>query len=1072
MKRLKKSLKIYIVFSGILIVSCNHYKDYSDIPFEEKESPPWENPNVCEINRESPHAHFIPFANLQQARRSDKWQSPMVQSLNGLWKFHLSKNLQERPYWFFKDDYDTRNWNEIKVPANWEMEGYDYPIYVNITYPHAKTPPEIQDHYNPVGSYKQTFIIPENWKKKEIFLHFGAASSMLNVWINEQYVGYSEDSKTPAEFNITNYLKKGKNSIAVEIHRWCDGSYLEDQDFWRMSGMTRDVYLIARNRQRIKDFRINAGLDKNYTTGIFSLNLDILNTINNKDPLKVDAVIYDNDKIVKKFTEKIEEKKQNIHFSTEIHGVKKWSAEDPNLYELIITLKNRNGILEVIRQDIGFRTVEIKNATLLINGKYVYLKGVNLHEHDEINGHVVDKETMLKDIKTMKENNINAVRTSHYPQPVLWYELCNKYGLYIIDEANIESHGMGYGEESLAKDPAWEKAHLFRTRNMFERDKNQPCIIIWSLGNEAGNGINFQATYNFLKSLDKTRPVQYERAVHEANTDIFCPMYMSIENMERYTKERAEKPLIQCEYAHAMGNSVGNLQDYWNLIENHEVLQGGFIWDWVEQGILTTNEEGEKFWAYGGDFGPDTVPSDGNFCLNGLVNPDRSLKPHIREVKKVYQYIDFLPVNLQDGLINIKNNYAFRNLSCFNFYWEIIGDGKVINSGEAGNVNTKPEESTAFKIDSYPEPEQGVEYFLNLKAKLKNPDGILNKGTILAAEQFKLPIYTDPPKINMDQIPDISVTEQKNIIAVKGKGFSITFDKKAGVISNFKNEKTEFLKTGLVPDFWRAPTDNDLGNQLHKRSRIWRKAGERRKTTNVKIIQKTKNISEIIFDFDLLSESEEKIANYQSKYTIYGTGDIVINNHFKMTKKNLPEIVRMGMNLVMPRKFDQMKWLGRGPHESYQDRKTSTFTGLYEGSVNDQYYPYIRPQENGNKTDVRWLVIYDKNNNGLFFQGIPLLEISAHHNIMEDFESHERTDGRYVNGVRVVNRHTTDVKPRDLTSVNIDFKQMGVGGDNSWSAWTHDEYRLTEKEYSYSFRMKIINEDDDPLNLAKVKPWN
>jgi len=1072
MRSLKNSLKIYIVLSGVFIISCNQYKDYSDIPFEEKENPPWENPGVCEINREPPHAHFIPYANPEQARTGSKWQSPMIQSLNGLWKFHLSKNLSERPYWFFKDDFDTRNWDEIKVPANWEMEGYDYPIYVNITYPHAKTPPEIQDHYNPVGSYKQTFTIPENWKEKEIFLHFGAASSMLNVWINEEYVGYSEDSKTPAEFNISGYLKKGENSLAVEIHRWCDGSYLEDQDFWRMSGMTRDVYLIARNRQRIQDFKINAGLDKNYTTGIFSMNLDILNVINNTTPLKVVATIYDKDKIVKEFTEEIKEEKQNIHFSALIPDVKKWSAEYPNLYELIITLTNNNGVLEVIRQDVGFRTVEIKNETLLINGKYVYLKGVNLHEHDDINGHVVDKETMLKDIKTMKENNINAVRTSHYPQPVLWYELCNKYGLYIIDEANIESHGMGYGEESLAKDPSWKKAHLYRTRNMFERDKNQPGIIIWSLGNEAGNGVNFQATYDFLKSVDDTRPVQYERAVHESNTDIFCPMYMRIENMEQYAEEKAQKPLIQCEYAHAMGNSAGNLQDYWDLIENHEVMQGGFIWDWVEQGILTTNDEGEEFWAYGGDFGPDTVPSDGNFCCNGLVNPDRSLKPHIREVKKVYQYIDFIPVDLKNGLINIKNKYAFRNLSSFNFSWEITGDGKVFNSGETGDINIKPGESAKFKVGSYPNPEPGTEYFLNLKASLKNAEGILDKGTVLAAGQFKLPLYTEPSKLNVDQIPEMSVNEVDNIILVSGKDFSITFDKTDGVISSFKNKETEFLKSGPVPDFWRAPTDNDLGNNLHKRSRVWRNAGKRRKTTNVKIIQKTKNLSEIIFDFDLFNNSEEKIADYQSKYIIYGTGDIVVNNHFEMDKENLPEIVRMGMNLVMPRRFDQMKWLGRGPHESYQDRKTSAFTGLYNGNVSDQYYPYIRPQENGNKTDVRWLVISDRNGNGLFFQGIPLLEVSAHHNIMEDFETAERTDGRYVNGERVVNRHTTDVKPRNLTSVNIDYKQMGVGGDNSWGAWTHDEYRLTEKEYSYSFRMKIINEDEDPLNLAKVKIWN
>jgi beta-galactosidase len=1063
---------IITVIAEIFTISCNRYKDYSGVPYEDIQNPPWEDPSVNEINREEPRAGFIPYASLDQARSEDKWQSPMIQSLNGTWKFHLSENLKERPYWFFKDDFDIRHWDDIEVPSNWETEGYDYPIYVNITYPHEKTPPHIQDHYNPVGSYKRTFTIPDSWKDKDVILHFGAASSNLSVWVNEQFAAYSEDSKTPAEFNITDCLKKGKNSLAVEIHRWCDGSYLEDQDFWRLSGMTRDVYLMARNRQRIEDFRINAGLDKAYSTGLFSLDLDIFNAQDEISSLIVEAAIYDEGKIIREFTAEIEQGSRETTFSDRFPDVKKWSAEYPNLYELVITLKKGNEVLEVIRQDVGFRTVEIKDSTLLINGKYVYLKGANLHEHHEVKGHVVDKETMLKDIKTMKENNLNAVRTSHYPQPELWYELCNKYGLYIIDEANIESHGMGYGKESLGKDPVWKDAHLFRTRNMFERDKNQPAVIIWSLGNEAGNGVNFYATYDYLKSVDKTRPVQYERAIHESNTDIFCPMYMRIEAMEQYATERAEKPLILCEYAHAMGNSVGNLRDYWDLIEKHKVLQGGFIWDWVEQGLLTTNDEGEKFWAYGGDFGPDTVPSDGNFCCNGLVNPDRTLKPHIQEVKKVYQYIDFIPSNLNEGEITIKNKYAFRNLADFNFSWEISGDGKIVKSGEIKDLSAEPGEIVPVGFDTSFDPLAGVEYFLNLKAALKKPDGLLSTGTILATEQFKLPFFIEIPAVKPDETGKVSVSEQTNTIIVSGENFTVTFDKINGVISSIKNGETEYIKNGPVPNFWRAPTDNDFGNRLHERSRIWREAGKNRKIRNVKVIRSNHNLGEIIFYFDLVNPADEKIASYQSNYKVFGSGDIIVRNNFEMARENLPEIVRMGMNLIMPRKFDQMAWSGRGPHENYQDRKTSAFVGLYEGSVSDQYYPYIRPQENGNKTDVRWLAIRDQSGNGLFFQGMPLLEVSAHHNIMEDFESDERTDGRYVDGVRVKNRHTTDVKPRDLTSVNIDYKQMGVGGDNSWGAWTHDKYRLTEKEYSYSFRIKIINPDENPQELAKMKLWN
>lgn len=1063
----QKLLFSFLFLSSIVLASCNHYSDYSNIPWEEQENPPWENPKVNEINRQMPRARFIPFANVEQARSEDKWKSPMIQSLNGMWKFHLAQNPAERPYWFFKDDFDTRNWDEIKVPSNWEREGYDYPIYVNIKYPHKKTPPKIQEHYNPVGSYKRTFEIPSNWKGKEVILHFGAASSMLNVWVNEEFVGYSEDSKTPAEFNITKYLKPGENSLAVEIFRWCDGSYLEDQDFWRMSGMTRDVYLLARGQQQIQDFRVISGLDETYTDGIFSLDVDVMNLGEKTGSTEIEVVLNDNGNEVASFSEKVNSGKQNIPFQAQIPQVKKWSAEYPNLYELIITLKNADGIVEVIRHEVGFRTVEIKDAKLLINGQYVYLKGANLHEHHDVTGHVVNKETMLKDILTMKAHNLNAVRTSHYPQPELWYELCNKYGLYVIGEANIESHGMGYGEESLAKDPDWKEAHLYRTRNMFERDKNQPSIIIWSLGNEAGNGVNFYATYDYLKSADQTRPVQYERAILEYNTDIFCPMYMRIEGMEKYAQSNPERPLIQCEYAHAMGNSVGNLQDYWDVIEKYDVLQGGFIWDWVDQGLLTTNEDGEEFWAYGGDFGPDTVPSDGNFCLNGLVNPDRGVKPHLLEVKKVYQYIGFEPADLKNGVINIKNKYAFRNLSDFSFTWEITGDGNVVKSGTLDEIEALPGEVVPANIDVSLNAEPGVEYFLNLKAMLKNRDGLLEAGTELAAEQFKLPVFVPAGKVNRANFPAIAVDENDNSITVTGENFSVAFDKNAGAMSSYKKGETEFLESGPVPNFWRAPIDNDFGNNLHKRSRVWREAEKNRQVAAVSVNQKAGNVAEVEFKFNLVNEAGEKIADYNSVYTVYGSGDVVVNNHFKMTKDDLPEIVRMGMNLIMPRRFDQMAWLGRGPHESYWDRKTSAFVGLYEGSVADQYWAYLRPQENGNKTDVRWLAITDSNGNGLFFGGMPLLEVSAHHNLQEDFESVERSFNNQPGETPALNRHTTDVKPRDLTSVNVDYKQMGVGGDNSWGAWTHDQYRLTEKEYRYSFRMRAISTGENPTELAK-----
>jgi beta-galactosidase len=1092
----------FLLLAAILVtmVSCK-YKDYSQVPFTEPSPAPWEDPVINQINKLPPRAHFIPFAAVEQARTEDKWQSPFLMSLNGMWKFNLAQKPSERPYWFFMDDFDTRAWKEIKVPANWELEGYDYPIYVNVKYPHKRTPPKIQDFYNPVGSYKRTFTIPENWQGKEVVLHIGAASSMVNVWVNGQFVGYSEDSKTPAEFNITQFLKKGENSLAIEIFRWCDGSYLEDQDFWRMSGITRDIYLVARAEQQVQNFRVISVLDSTYTNGVFSLNIDVLNLGEAAANTVVEAVLSEveysvsaidkniekeaagvkvsgsvhgqitttSSKTIETFNKPLTAGKTNVVFEANIPNVKKWSAEIPNLYELVITVKNGENVVEVIRQDVGFRTSEIKNGNLLINGKYVYLKGANIHEHHDKNGHYQDKETMLLDIKTMKAYNLNAVRTSHYPEPELWYELCNKYGLYLIDEANIESHGMGYGRESLAKDSTWKEAHLYRTKNMFERDKNQPSIIIWSLGNEAGNGVNFYATYDYLKAIDPTRPVQYERSGLEYNTDIFCPMYARIHNMEDYAKTNPNRPLIQCEYAHAMGNSVGNLQDYWDVIEKYPALQGGFIWDWVDQGLLATDSAGVNFWKYGGDFGPDTVPSDGNFCCNGLVSPDRTVKPHLLEVKKVYQYIGFKPVDLKKGTIEIKNKYAFLNLSAFDFNWEIVGDGQVVKNGTFSDVNLEPGQTSVVNFDNNFEPVAGVEYFLNVNAKLKNNWSLLEAGTELAAEQFVLPVFVAVQPVNKAAFPAVNVQDSENSVTIAGEGFAVAFDKKAGVMTSFKKGDAELLKSGPVPNFWRAPTDNDFGNGLHRRSRVWRTAGETRKVADVTVTQKAKNSAEVVFKFDLVNDSNQVIAAYQSVYTVLGSGDVLVDNSFKMTKEDLPEIVRMGMNLEMPRKYDQFTYLGRGPQESYWDRKTSAFVGLYKQTVAEQYWQYVRPQENGNKTDVRWAAVTDTNGNGLLFVGLPLLEVSAHHNLLEDFESEIRSFDNQPNVTPAVNRHINDVKPRELTSVNIDYKQMGVGGDDSWGARTHEQYRLTAKEYKYSFRMKAIAAGEKPEELAKEK---
>ena len=1068
MTRLQQSLMTVSVALTIGFSSCSQSK-YEGVEFKEKVPADWENQAVFNINREAPRAWFVPFQDMDRVIESGLWESNLIQSLNGSWKFHLSQNPGERPFYFFKDDYDTRDWNQIPVPSNWEMEGYDYPIYTNVQYPHEKNPPLMQKHYNPTGSYKTEFTLPDAWEGKKIYLHFGAVSSAMYVWVNEQKVGYSEDSKTPAEFNITSYIKPGKNTLAVEVYKWSDASYLEDQDFWRMGGITRDVFLMARDPRHIRDFRVIAGLDDSYRDGTFNLEVEVVNLDENTNFAgSVQAkLVDDQDQVL--MDESIEVAMMDgtgvASFEKTFSSVRKWSAEIPNLYQLVLTLKDEDGVvIEAIKQDVGFRTVEISDGTLLVNGQYVYLKGVNLHEHHDVNGHVMDEQTMLKDIQLMKSHNLNAVRTSHYPQPERWYELCNIYGLYLVDEANIESHGMGYGEQSLAKDSTWMASHLFRTENMFERDKNQPSIIIWSLGNEAGNGVNFHATYNYLKENDSTRPVQYERALLEENTDIFCPMYMRMEQMERYAKGEAgvpSRPLIQCEYAHAMGNSVGNLQDYWDLIEKYDALQGGFIWDWVDQGLLTTNDEGEEYWAYGGDFGPEEVPSDGNFCNNGVVNPDRGIKPTLLEVKKVYQHIGFSARDLRKGIVTLENKYSFLNLDQFKFEWVIRSEGETLQSGTIDNVTLIPGEKKEFNLGYNIDPQEGNEYFLNIAASLKSTDGLVDAGTVISREQFQLP-YTTSAIPDQRELPSLSYKKSKELITVSGESFEWQFDKEQGLISRFKFEGHELFLSGPVPNFWRAPIDNDFGNNNHRKAQVWRKAGERREVQSVKV--KQDNSGSVIIDviFLLKDTDGEPIADYTSQYLINGLGEVTVTNAFEMTAEELPEIPRFGMNMVMPREFETITWLGRGPHESYWDRKTSAFVDLYSGTVADQFWPYIRPQENGNKEDVRWAAITNKESVGLLFKGIPLINVSVHHNLMEDLESPERTDGRHVKGIKPLNRHTIDVVPRDLTSVNIDYKQMGVGGDNSWGATTHPGYRLTEHAYSYSFKIVPITDFQTP----------
>lgn len=1045
------SLRILLFLA--LITSCSVKHKYNNLSWKEDSNPNWENPEVFQVNKEAPRSYFIPYVNEDDVLKDEHAASPFYQSLNGKWKFNWVKKPADRPYYFFKTDYDDSDWDFINVPANWELEGYGVPIYTNVKYPHEKTPPKIQEHYNPVGSYRTTFTVDALDASEEVFLHFGAVSSAMNVWVNGEKVGYSEGSKTPAEFNITKYLKKGENVLAVEVFRWSNASYIEDQDFWRLSGITRDVFLLKRNKIHIRDFWVKAGLVNNHMDGNFNLNIE-LNAPSSKG-FQVEIKLLD--AVKKTIYSDRKEIKDKATFNAQIPNIKQWNAENPYLYHVIINLNDEKGnLIETVGTEVGFRTVSIKNGQLQINGKSIYVKGVNLHEHHDRTGHFVDKETILKDIKTMKLFNINAVRTSHYPQPDWFYKICNQYGMYVVDEANVETHGMGashQGPFDTIQHPAyrkeWENAHMARFKSVVERDKNHPSVIIWSLGNEAGNGPVFFKGYEWMKKRDTTRLVQFEQAGLESNTDIVAPMYASISSIEEYAKSHTDRPYILCEYAHAMGNSVGNLQDYWDVIKKHDVLQGGFIWDWVDQGLVKTSENGEEYWAYGGDFGPKDVPSDGNFCLNGLVDPDRTPKPALFEVKKVHQFINFEQKKKGSSTYKITNEYDFTNLKNYSFRWILLKNGVEVEQGELDELHVLPASSIEVNIP-YSKVDHTNEYILTLAAFTKEEKNLVPANHEVAWEQFQL---TEMVTNQLQQTTNKLVTKSTDSqIKISNDHIAITFDKRSGIMTNLSYSGGENLlheANGFTPNFWRAPTDNDFGNDLHKRSKDWRYATKNRELQSIQSYDREGN-AEVLVIYKLKNEAGNELAIQQISYTISGNGEILVNTNFTR-QENTPDIPRLGLNIQLKNSYQNLSWYGKGPHESYWDRKTGAKIGSYSGKVKDQYWAYIRPQENGNKSDVRWFSLTNEMGQGLLVKGIPTVDFSVHHNLMEDFESLERTDGRHRDGAVVKNRHTIDVQPRDVVSVNIDYKQMGVGGDNSWGAHTHDQYKLLNQSYNFSF---------------------
>ncbi len=1013
--------------------------------------PDWENPLLTGINNEPPRATFFPYNSEEAALKNDWISSSDILMLNGIWKFYWSENPGKKPEEFYLNSFDVSGWKDIKVPSTIEIQGYGYPVYTNSGYEFEHLmkpdPPYVPQDYNPVASYRTDFTLPDLWEGKQVFLRFEAVKSFMYVYLNDQRIGMGKDGKTPVEFNVTQYIRDGINTLGVEVYRWCDGTYLECQDMWRMSGINRDVYLYAAPETSIRDFFAIGDLTDNYKNGLFKLTTIVKNyDKSGAFTGKLSVSLYESkDSKDPLFTENIPitvgiATEDTFTYARKIQDPRKWSAELPNLYHLVIALKDKKGnLIESTGCRIGFRTSEVKDGLFLVNGIPVRLKGVNRHESDPVTGHWISEERMIQDIKMMKEANINTVRTCHYPDDPYWYELCDEYGLYVIDEANIESHGMGYDpDKTLGNNPEWLKAHLDRTARMFGRDKNHPSVMIWSLGNEAGNGCNFVSTYEWLKKSDRSRPVQYERAEQAYNTDIFCPMYWGIWDLGFYGYTRQFRPLILCEYAHSMGNSTGNFQDYWDMIEKYPQLQGGCIWDWVDQGLYAQDSTGREYWAFGGDYGPANVPSDGNFMCNGIVWPDRKPHPAYWEVKKVYQSVKFVPGDLSIPSLEIINKYDFYDLNGTEVEWEVTANGKQVSTGKIPGFTIDPKGKRLISLPiQYLEILPYNEYFLNVYLKTTSTVGLLESGHILASEQFSLPWTRLSEEEFKEDQPPLKLTTNNEMIELTGKDFSLRFDKSTGTIHSYEFSGTEIFTRGPLPNFRRALTDNDIGSKMYKRSKIWFDASENRTVSSVDIKSKRED-TQIVVNFGFPgSDITEKVI-----YQVSPSGEIRITSTIIPAGEKIPDMPRFGLNMQIRADFQKVAWYGRGPWENYWDRNTSAFVGRYESTVYEQFTPYVRPQENGYKTDVRWITL-ENENLGIRFSGEPYICFSA---LPYTFEQ--------MNGFKQCCKHVNDLEREDFVDLNIDYRQMGVGGDDSWGARTHEKYTLPAKEYSYSFTIK------------------
>ncbi|MDD3038934.1 glycoside hydrolase family 2 TIM barrel-domain containing protein [Bacteroides sp.] len=1096
--------------------------------------PYWQDIQVVAVNKEYPRTSFMTYDNHTDALTGKFEKSNYYQSLNGIWKFFFVDSYKDLPDNITDPSTNTDSWKDIKVPGNWEVQGHGVAIYTNHGYefkPRNPEPPTLPEN-NPVGVYRRNIDIPANWDGRDIYLHLSGAKSGVYVYINGQEVGYSEDSKNPAEFLINKYVKPGKNVLTLKIFRWSTGSYLECQDFWRISGIERDVYLYSQPKVAIKDFRVKSSLDDTYKNGIFKLEMDIRNRSNqaSKDYI-IGYQLIDpkTDKMIANFQfNTTVQANQTITVPTiskelEIPNIKTWSSEEPNLYKLLMYIKEGEKIVEIVPFNVGFRRIEIKPieqqsangkpyVCLFINGQPLKLKGVNIHEHNPETGHYVTEDLMRRDFELMKQHNLNSVRLCHYSQDRRFYELCDEYGLYVYDEANIESHGMYYDLRkggTLGNNPEWLKPHMDRTINMFERNKNYPSVTIWSLGNEAGNGYNFYQTYLWVKEADKNmmaRPVNYERAQWEWNSDMYVPQYPGANWLENIGKNGSDRPVAPSEYAHAMGNSTGNIWGQWQAIYKYPNLQGGYIWDWVDQGILQKDKNGKEYWAYGGDFGVN-APSDGNFLCNGLVNPDRTPHPAMAEVKYVHQNVGFEAIDATTGKFKITNRFYFTNLKKYQIHYGILANDKIIKSGKV-SLDIAPQASQEFIVPVQGLKSQpGVEYFVNFNVITVEPEPLVPAGYDIAYDQFRIPIQGEKSFFKASGPALISIDKWDELIATSPK-VNFVFNKKSGLVTSYKVDGIEYFKDGfgIQPNFWRAPTDNDYGNGAPKRLQVWKQSSKNFQVTDASITKEEKAM--IIKATYLLAAGNL----YTVTYKIYPNGVVNVNAYFSSTDMQPTEtevseatrmatftpgsdaarkaaskleVPRIGVRFRLPAQMNNVQYFGRGPEENYIDRNHGTIVGIYKTTADNMYFNYVRPQENGHHTDTRWIALSSNNGNGLAIIADSLIGFNALRNSIEDFDSEEAHSRPYQwsnftpqevanhdensarNSLRRMT-HVNDITPRDFVEVCVDLKQQGVGGYDSWGARPESIHQIpANSDYNWGFTLVPVRSANQANEAAK-----